>query len=155
MCTPELVVSTECSDSAHEELCNCDSPDVVKQCCFGGETGDTEGVMQDSVEEDMVNVSHGLRTQKLSEAEADSFITRCQRACWCAPFRIPTKPQSPTQAKAESRKDRNKQNLELYTIIGVAQWHHPVPTTPPMFSSLLVQQPLSTNETSSVLSKSN
>lgn len=41
-------------------------------------------VVQDSVEEDMVNVAHGLRTQKLCEADADSFIARCQRECWCA-----------------------------------------------------------------------
>lgn len=40
--------------------------------------------MQGSVEEDMVNVAHGLRTQKLCEAPPDSLIASCQRECWCA-----------------------------------------------------------------------
>lgn len=43
--------------------------------------------LQGTVEDDLVSVSHGERTQKLQEASSteDSFISQCQAECWCAP----------------------------------------------------------------------
>lgn len=68
---------------------------VINQACADTVRGSTVyrktgGVgVQDSVEDDVVNISHGLRTQKLSDAGADSIITRCQRECWCAVLLLP------------------------------------------------------------------